>query len=148
MSRAPSPTIPPLYDSLTDSIKADECDKANLLHFFFTGQALVDGSQKNLPANNQRFTETPLSSITITQAKLLDVLQTLRRCKAPGLDTINRILHEAASRVASTLSQLFNYSLHCCRMPSARKLSIVCLIFKGGDPSISSNNELQACVSF
>ena len=45
----------------------------NLLNFFFTGQALVDGSQKNLPADNQRFTGTPLSSITIMQAEVLDV---------------------------------------------------------------------------
>ena len=55
MSRASSSTVPPLYDSISDSIKADECYKANLRNFFFTGQALVDGSQKNLPANNQRF---------------------------------------------------------------------------------------------
>ena len=60
MSRASSSTVPPLYDSISDSIKADECDKANLRNFFFTGQALVDGSQKNLPPNNQRFTGTPL----------------------------------------------------------------------------------------
>ena len=45
----------------------------NLLNFFFTGQAIVDGSQKNLPANYQRFTGTPLSSITIMQAQVLDV---------------------------------------------------------------------------
>ena len=73
------------------------------------------------------------------QAEVLDVQQTLRRCKAPGPDTINRILHEATSKVAGPLSQLFNYSLHCCKMPSAWKLSNVCLIFKGGDPSIPSN---------
>ena len=109
----------------------------NLLNFFFTGQALVDGSQKNLPANNQRFTGTPLSSITVMQAEVLDVYQMLRRCKAPY--TINRILHEATSQFAGPLSQLFNYSLHCCKMPSAWKLSNVCLIFKGGDPSIHSN---------
>ena len=41
--------------------------------FFFTGQALVDGSQKDLPANSQRFTGTTLSSITIMQAEVLDV---------------------------------------------------------------------------
>ena len=45
----------------------------NLLNFFFTGQALADGSQKNLPAYNQRFTGTHWSSITIMQAKVLDV---------------------------------------------------------------------------
>ena len=73
MSRASSSTVPPLYDSISDSIKADECDKANLRNLFFTGQALVDGSQKNLPANNQRFTVTPLSSISILQAEVLDV---------------------------------------------------------------------------
>ena len=74
MSRDSSSTIAPLYDSISDSIKADECDKANLRNFFFTGQALVDGSQKNLPANNQRFTGTPpLSSIINMQAEVLDV---------------------------------------------------------------------------
>ena len=73
ISRALSSTVPPLYDSISDSIKADECDKANLHNFFFTGQALVDGSQKNLPANNQRFTGTPLSSLSIMQAEVLDV---------------------------------------------------------------------------
>ena len=62
-----------------------------------------------------------------------------RRRKASGPDTINRILHEATSQVAGPVSQLFNYSLHCCKMPSAWKLSNVCLIFKGGDPSIPSN---------
>ena len=68
MSPASSLTIAPLCDSISYSIKADECDKANLRNFIFTGQGLVDGSQKNLPANNQRFTGTPLSSITIMQA--------------------------------------------------------------------------------
>ena len=63
----------------------------------------------------------------------------LRRCKAPGPDTINRILHEATSQVAGPLSQLFNYSLHRCKMPSAWKLPNVCFIFKAGDPSIPSN---------
>ena len=148
MSRASSSTIPLLCDSISYSIKADECDKANLRNFFSTRQDLVDGSQKNLPANNQRFTGTHLSSISIMQAEVLDVKQTLRRCKAPGPDTINRILHEATSQVASPLSQLFvasplsqlfNYSLHCCKMPSAWKLSNVCLISKGGDRSILSN---------
>ena len=70
MSRASSSTILPLYNSISDSIKADECDKAILLNFFLTGQAFVDGSQKNLPAKNQRFTGTPLSSITITQGEV------------------------------------------------------------------------------
>ena len=59
MSRASSSIIPPLYDSISDSIKTDECDKANLLNFFLTGQAVVDVSQKNLTANYQRFTGTP-----------------------------------------------------------------------------------------
>ena len=61
--------------------------------------------------------------------------------KAPGPDTINRILHEATSQVAGPLSQIYNYmySLICCKMPSAWKSSNVCLIFKGGDPSIPSN---------
>ena len=49
MSRGSSSTVPPLFDSISDSIKAVECDKASLRNFFFTGQALVDGSQKNLP---------------------------------------------------------------------------------------------------
>ena len=119
MSRAGSSTIPPRYDSISDSIKADECDKANLLNFFFTGQALVDGSQKNFPANNQR------------------------RCKAPGPYIIKSFLHEAASQMAGPLSQLFNCSLHCCKMPSAWKLSNVCIISKGGDFF-----QLQASVSF
>ena len=128
MSRASSSTIPPLYDSISDSIKADECDKATLLNFFFSGQALVDGSQKNLPANNQRFTVTPLSSITIMQAEVLDVKQTLRRCKAPGPDTINRILHEATSQVACPLSQLFNQDndFPCTPAPSSFKSKPLC----------------------
>ena len=73
MSRASSSTIPPLYDSISDSIKADECDKAILRNLFFTEQAFVDWSQKNLPANNHRFTGTHLSSISIMQAEVLNV---------------------------------------------------------------------------
>ena len=73
MSRASSSTIPPLNDSISDSFKAHECDKANLRNFFFTRQALVDGSQNNLPANNQMSTGIPLSFITIMQAEVLDV---------------------------------------------------------------------------
>ena len=45
------------------------------------------------------------------QAEVLVVWQTLRRCKAPGPDTINRILHEATSQVAGPLSQLFTLFL-------------------------------------
>ena len=63
----------------------------------------------------------------------------LRRCKALGPDTINRILHEATSQLSGLLSQLFNYSLPCCKMPSAWKLCNVCLICKGEDPSSPSN---------
>ena len=48
-------------------------------------------------------------------------------------------LHEATSQVDGPLSQLFNYSLHCCKIPSAWKLSNVCFICKAGDPSIPSN---------
>ena len=48
MSRASSSTVPALYDSISDSIKADECDKANLRNFLFTGQVLVDGFLKEI----------------------------------------------------------------------------------------------------
>ena len=38
----------------------------------------------------------------------------------------------------SHLSQLFNYSLDCCMLPLAWKVSNVCPIFKGGDSSVPS----------
>ena len=60
--------------------------------------------------------------------------------KASGPDGIhNRILCKGAAQLAYPLGDLFNASLNLCAVPSSWKMSNVCPIFKGGDPSIPSN---------
>ena len=50
-------------------------------------------------------------------------------------------------QLAYPLCDLFNASLNSCAAPSSWKISNVCPIFKGGDPSIPSNYRLVSLLN-
>ena len=71
---------------------------------FFAKQSSTDDSTHNIPIDNADFNGIPLSSITIMQYEVYDILKTLKQGKASGLT-------EAAFQLAPILCSLFRIHL-------------------------------------
>ena len=132
--------IPPLFDVSSDSMIADDHEKANLLNVHFENQSCIDDSFSNIPVERFQLEHDTLHTINIIPTEVLDVLKTLKTGKASGPDCINnRILIETAHQLAPHLSELFNFSLNISSVPNSWKVSNVCPIFESGDTSLPSN---------
>ena len=139
-SQAKTSHVPSLFDEGKDILILDETEKANLLDYFFASQSSVDDLGKSLPANYYPAPYVTLDFIEVTPEEVYKVLKNLNIGKASGPDGIhNRILCDGAAQLAYPLCDLFNASLNLCAVPSSWKMSNVCPIFKGGDPSILPN---------
>ena len=86
-----SSSIPPLYDTINDTIVVDEIEKANLLYSFFVLQSSLDDAVHLLPNEGIRNGEYSLSSIRINPPEVKDILKPLKVGKASGPDGINNV---------------------------------------------------------
>ena len=122
-----STSIPPLYDTSSDTLIIEEDDKANLLNSYFANQSCIDDSLSFIHDENEEIVNNSLDSINVMPSEVLDVLKTLKLGKPSGPDGINnRILIEAAGQLAPHLCDLFNQSLNTSSVPSSWKISNVC----------------------
>ena len=98
-------------DDTRDTMVVDEHENAIVLNSYFTKQSTIDDSANRFPDDINEINNNSLDSITITLAEVLDVLWTLRLCKASGPDGINNhILREVALQISNPLSQIYNHS--------------------------------------
>ena len=120
---------------------------ASLFNNFFTNigitlaNAIKQKYTRSTPASNPpyqvhatfQFKEIEISSV-------IKQLSTLKTNKSTGLDRISaRLLKDAATVIAPTLTEIFNHSLKSSTFPQIWKDGKVTPIFKSGDHSNMSN---------
>lgn len=133
-------SIPPLQNQNTQEIVFSEDQKANLLNEYFLNQTYIDNSDSNVPDLGPQTTSTVINDLLLTASETEDILKSLKVDKASGPDGIsNKILREAAKELSIPLTNLFNQSLSCCKVPASWKEAHVTAIFKKGDASLPSN---------
>jgi hypothetical protein len=132
--------IPPLVDTVSDSLVFDIKVKSNLLKKNFCSQSTLINSDKDSPIINFDEPQNKLEIIKITLQDVEDALKSLKINEATGPDEISkRILRETTSELKTPLSSLFNFSLQCSTVPLSWKEAHVCAVFKKGDPSMPNN---------
>ena len=131
--------------SVPDSVELDNSsystaeEKAEAFNRYFSS---VFNNDTSLPDNlpSTPFTDTTITSITLTTKEVLSALQRLDPNKTPGPDGFHpRILKECAKELAPSLCALFNKSLRLGRLPSEWKHANVTPVFKKGVKSAIPN---------
>ncbi|XP_060607428.1 uncharacterized protein LOC132759634, partial [Ruditapes philippinarum] len=124
-------SIPPLQNQNTQEIVFSENQKANLLNEYFLHQTYIDNSDSNVPDLGPQTTSTVINDLLLTASETEDILKSLKVDKASGPDGIShKILREAAKELSIPLTNLFNHSLSCCKVPASWKEAHVTAIFK------------------
>ena len=115
-------------------------DKAEQFNKYFVDKCNIDDSLSTAPTTLNKYTDSVLSSLVVSEQAVFDVLLSLDITKASGPDKINpRLLKEGARELAPSLVRLFNISVTSCQIPAIWKLAHVIPIFKKGDRSRVSN---------
>ena len=101
--------IPDIYLSEDNPINSPS-EKADAFNTFFAKQTHLD-SKSHLDPKLSSNNEEEFSSISTTPVHVFEVLSSLPRQKAPGMDGVtNYLLRECTSGVAPSLVLLFNHS--------------------------------------
>jgi hypothetical protein len=76
----------------------------------------------------------------VPYSKVLNLLNSLSKSKATGLDKISgKILKAAASSIASSLTYIFNHALISSHFPSEWKVARLLPLFKKGPRNLAEN---------
>ena len=90
-------------------------------------------NRQNVPLVEDKKSQHPLTSIEITEATVLKVLQKLNPNKSPGPDCIHpKILSVCANELAKPLAIIFHQSLEEGKLPQDSKEANVTPVFKRG----------------
>ena len=117
----------------------DDQEKAEAFNNFFLSHSNIDTSNAHTPDSATIVNQT-LSSITILEQDVIDLLKSLDTNKATGPDQISQMmLKQAGEAIAPSLTKLFNLSLRENKYPTLWKKAHVMPIFKKGDNSIIDN---------
>ena len=112
---------------------------ADAFNRYFISQCNLVNSSQELPPFHY-ITGSKLLKIEVSEADVLDELNSLRINKATGPDGVgNVVLKRTAISLYKPLTRLFNYSLHSGIFPSTWKLAHVCPVFKKGDNTLCLN---------
>ncbi len=133
------PPIPDIHLAEDQPISTSN-EKADAFNTFFAKQTHLDDSKSKLDPTSLTNNEEEFSSISTTPASVFQILSSLPRRKAPGIDGVpNYLLRECASGIASSLALLFNRSFADCRFPTDWKHALVVPVFKRGNRSLLTN---------
>ena len=120
-------------------IYTGETDKENVLNDFFRDQTLLNDQHAPIP-NIEPYTDSTMSSLSLTPLEVESIMKCLPLGKAVGSDGINnRILRECSRKLSHLLCFLRNHSLSLGIFPEAWKDAMVCAICKKGEMSSVSN---------
>ena len=123
-------------------------EKAEALNSFFVQQSDLHGRDSapdvsDLPINPEKF-----DTICTTPSEVYNILASLPKRKAPGMDGVTtRLLRETARTIAPSLAVLFNRSFSECSFPSQWKEALVVPVFKRGERSALTNYRPIALLS-
>ena len=125
-------------------------DKAELFNNFFLSHSNLDDSNTKLPDEDNANVDG-IENIIVSGQEVLDLLRSIDPSKSTGPDGISpKLLKEADFTIVSSLTTLFNLSLHQGKVPSMWKLANVIPLFKKGDKDNVNNYRpvsLLSCVS-
>ena len=134
--------IPPLCSQSPDGsviVHSTDEAKADCFNDYFASISSVNDEHVCLPPFELK-TNSKLSSITIEESEIKDIIENLNPNKAIGPDFIsNKMLIGTAHTVLKPLSILFNRILHDQSFPSPWKKSLVLPVYKKDDKTIASN---------
>ena len=125
---------------LSDSgeLVTDCQQQANILNAYFAS-VFTEEDMNNLPRLELRGVPE-MSEVTITEQKVLEKIQELKKDSAPGPDGIQtRILKEVAEEISLPLAKIFKHSLDSGQVPADWRCANVTPIFKKGAKSNPGN---------
>lgn len=142
-----SEDIPPLLNTIDNSLSFSDKDKANIFNDYFSSISTLDESNTTLPVFQSK-TYNCLQFITISEQDVQDVLSNLMINKASGPDEIShRLLKETSKSICKPLTLLFNKSIQLSTYPKLWKHANVMPLFKKGDKNKPSNYRPVSLIS-
>ena len=118
--------------------------KADCFNDYFASISSVNDEHVRLPPFELK-TNSKLSSITIEESEIKDIIENLNPNKAIGPGFIsNKMLIGTAHTVLKPLSILYNRILHDHSFPSPWKKSLVLPVYKKDDKTLASNSKRYA----
>ena len=141
--------VPSIIDN--DQIHASPVSKANVLNDYFANNSTMNEPPEGFAFPPMQFkTDSILSEIMFTPAKVYEVTKQLKINKSNGPDNIsNRMLKETAEVLAAPLSNLLNKSMQTGIFPDVWKVANVTPIHKKSDRQLKENYRpisLLSCV--
>jgi hypothetical protein len=119
-------------------IRAENREMANILNEFMSS-VFTREDTSSLPVKNIE-TEQKISDIVITEAKIKEIIDNLKKDSAPGPDGIHpRLLKELKEVLARPLKILFKKSLATGEVPADWRTARVIPIYKKGPKSDPGN---------
>jgi len=141
LGKSKDDSVPPMYDSVTDSHITKSIDKAEYFNKYFLSHNRIDASNSELPEFTHVGSDVHvLEIIQVTEEEVLDQIKALKIGKATGPDNISaKILKEAGLTIVPSLTRLINICLSTSIVPDMWKKAHVIPIHKQGDRHIFSN---------
>ena len=134
----PRESVPNLR-KVNGELTVNDHEKACLLNSFLAS-VFTKEDLNNTPTFDCNKDINPLSTINITQEKMLEVLKSLNPSKSPGPDQIHpKVLKELANELSYPLTLLFNKSVREGKIRTHWKEAEVRPIFKKGDKTNPGN---------
>ena len=140
LRKTPKKCIPDM--TVDGQVLSDDTDKAHALNEFFVRQSQqsVTGDTAVPQITSSPLTSTALQEFSTSAGEVEQFLRQLDVSKSPGQDGIcTRVLKEAATELAPSLSSLFNFSLANGVLPQDWKDATITALYKKGDPHLPTN---------
>ena len=132
-----SSSIPPL--NINGQILESDQEEATALNEYFSSRATVNDTNKSLPLIVP-LTYPALTSITMSEQGVHDVLKSLNASKSCGPDLINpRLLKEGADIIKTPLTKLSNLSLDKGDFTHTWKMANVTPVHKKNEKTLPGN---------
>ena len=114
-------------------------ETANLLNDYFASVFEIEGDDP-IPAFDDRQYDQPLTSINVTNEKIVKVINELKANKSQGPDDFHpKLIKETVNKIKEPLCKIFDKSLQEGVLPDDWKKANVTPIFKSGDKKRAEN---------
>ena len=120
------------YQTYSELTTGDQ-ETANLLNDYFASVFEIEGDDP-IPAFDDRQYDQPLTSINVTNEKIVKVINELKANKSQGPDDFHpKLIKETVNKIKEPLCKIFDKSLQEGVLPDDWKKANVTPIFKSGE---------------